>query len=70
MSRHDVGVEIVQRGRIDGSISAAIEQAAIELGAGIIVMGAYGHSRLREYVFGGVTRELTQNSRVPLLLAH
>jgi len=70
LSRYDIGVEIVQRGRIGGSVSAAIEQAALELDAGLIVMGAYGHSRLREYFFGGVTRELTQRSRVPLLLAH
>lgn len=70
LSRYGVGVEIVQRGRIDGSISAAIGQAALELGAGIVVMGAYGHSRLRELVFGGVTRELTRSSAIPLLLAH
>lgn len=70
LSRYGIQVEIVQRGRIDGSIAAAIEQAAVELGAGAIVMGAYGHSRLRELVFGGVTRELTRNCPVPLLLAH
>lgn len=70
LSRYDISVEIVQRGRIDGDIAAAVEQAAIEIGGGVIVMGAYGHSRLREFVFGGVTRELTRYSRVPLLLAH
>ena len=70
LSRYGIGVEIVQRGRIDDSIAAAISQAAQELGAGIIVMGAYGHSRLREFVLGGVTRELTETSSVPLLLSH
>lgn len=33
-------------------------------------MGAYGHSRLRETLFGGVTRELMKSSRLPLIMAH
>ena len=39
-------------------------------GAGLIVAGGYGHSRLREAVFGGVTRELLRHSPCPLLLSH
>jgi nucleotide-binding universal stress UspA family protein len=35
-----------------------------------MVMGAFGHSRLRELVFGGVTRTMLREVRVPLLLAH
>jgi nucleotide-binding universal stress UspA family protein len=35
-----------------------------------MVTGAYGHSRYREWMVGGVTRELLERSRVPLLLAH
>jgi nucleotide-binding universal stress UspA family protein len=42
----------------------------VELSASYIVMGAYGHSRLRETVLGGVTRELIASTNVPLLLAH
>ncbi|MFN2260040.1 MAG: universal stress protein, partial [Parasphingopyxis sp.] len=38
--------------------------------AGLIVMGGYGHSRLREFLLGGVTRELLERSPLPLLLAH
>jgi nucleotide-binding universal stress UspA family protein len=34
------------------------------------VMGAYGHSRLREWVLGGVTRDMIARSDTPLLLAH
>jgi nucleotide-binding universal stress UspA family protein len=70
LSRWDIGVDIVERPPIDGSASGAIRRAARELGSGVVVMGAYGHSRLREYVFGGVTRELTCNSAVPLLMSH
>jgi nucleotide-binding universal stress UspA family protein len=41
-----------------------------DLGAGLLVLGAYGHSRLREYVFGGATRYVLQNMNVPVLLSH
>ena len=70
LSRWSVSVEIFQRGPIGESVSSAIEQAAQELDAGVIVMGAYGRSRLREFLLGGVTRELTGRSDRPLLLAH
>jgi len=43
---------------------------ARELGADLIVMGGYGHSRLRQFVFGGVTRALIAALPVPLLLSH
>ena len=38
--------------------------------AAFVVQGAYGHSRLRETLFGGVTRGLLANAPVPLFLAH
>ncbi|HZF46292.1 MAG TPA: universal stress protein, partial [Sphingomonadaceae bacterium] len=38
--------------------------------AGMLVMGAYGHSRLRENILGGVTRGMLQKAKLPLLLAH
>lgn len=69
LARHDVHVEIVERPSV-GSISQIIHEAAREAGAGLIVMGAYGHSRLRELLLGGVTRDLIVDSDVPLLLAH
>lgn len=68
LARHGIEAEIIQRPKIDGSVSAAIEQAAVELGAGLIVMGAYGHSRLREFLLGGVTHDLINGCRLPLLL--
>jgi nucleotide-binding universal stress UspA family protein len=51
-----------------GEPTAQLERIAGELGAGLIVAGAYGHSRLREWVFGGVTRRLINpSSRCSLL---
>jgi nucleotide-binding universal stress UspA family protein len=39
-------------------------------GIDLLVMGAYGHSRLRELVLGGVTRQLFQQMTVPVLMSH
>lgn len=43
---------------------------AEKIAADLIVAGAYGHSRFREWILGGVTQELLDASPVPLLLAH
>lgn len=56
-----------QKGR---TIAHALLDAARELAASSLVMGAYGHSRLRETVLGGVTRDLLSETSIPLLLAH
>ncbi len=41
-----------------------------ELGSQVIVLGAYGHSRLRDLVLGGVTQHMLRNTTVPLFLSH
>jgi nucleotide-binding universal stress UspA family protein len=69
LSRHDVHAELHELPR-EGAISATITGTAHRLGAGLIVMGVFGHSRLRELLLGGVSRELLDHSKVPLLLAH
>jgi nucleotide-binding universal stress UspA family protein len=51
---------------VAAQLAAAAEQAAADL----IVAGAYGHTRIRELVFGGVTRSLIISSPVPCLLSH
>uniref|UniRef100_UPI003F49975F universal stress protein n=1 Tax=Cupriavidus yeoncheonensis TaxID=1462994 RepID=UPI003F49975F len=43
---------------------------AADCGADLIVMGAYGHGRMRELVLGGVTRTMLQSMTVPVLLSH
>ncbi|WP_338467496.1 universal stress protein [Novosphingobium sp. ZN18A2] len=69
LSRHDIHAELHEVAP-EGSISSTIEATAKRLGAGLIVMGVYGHSRLRELLLGGVSRDLLDNATVPLLLAH
>jgi nucleotide-binding universal stress UspA family protein len=44
------------------------EARALE--ADLMVMGGYGHSRLREFVFGGVTRALSRSATMPVLMSH
>ena len=41
-----------------------------EAGADLLVMGAYGHSRLREFALGGVTRHVLEEARLPVLMGH
>jgi len=52
-----------------GHAAAQLGRIASEVGAGLVVAGAYGHSRLREWVFGGVTKELINPSKRCSLLS-
>lgn len=52
------------------SIGSALQDAAIDAGAQLLVMGAYGHSRLRDFVLGGATRDILNNLKLPVLLSH
>jgi nucleotide-binding universal stress UspA family protein len=69
LARHGVQVEVVVE-RTRATAGNALIGIARACGAGLMVSGAYGHSRLREWVLGGVTRELLERAPVPLLLAH
>lgn len=51
-------------------VSDVLVRHAAEVGADMIVMGAYGHSRLREAVLGGATRAMLEKAPVPVLMAH
>jgi nucleotide-binding universal stress UspA family protein len=53
-----------------GDVGGYLDTIALENGADIIVAGAYGHSRLREWAFGGVTRHLLQQGSTCALLMH
>jgi nucleotide-binding universal stress UspA family protein len=52
------------------TIGAMLNRHAEQSGADILVMGGFGHSRFREFLFGGVTVELTETASVPLLMAY
>lgn len=74
----DIAVYLARRGlkvtvdRLPGAghlISDVLMQRAADMQADLIVMGAYGHSRLRERIFGGVTRSMLEKPPLPLFLA-
>lgn len=69
LSRHDIHAEC-HEAECKGSVSATIAAFAQAQGAGLIVMGLFGKSRLRELLLGGVSRDLLDRSVLPLLLAH
>lgn len=70
LSRHGIASELYPSAREGRSTAAALADAAGSVAAEYLVMGAYGHTRLREAVLGGVTRAMLLRSTLPLLLAH
>jgi len=69
LRRHRVVVGAKTVLRPDGTASEQIKDAAKSEKAGLIVAGAYGHTRLGEWIFGGVTRDLLQTSKVCCLFS-
>lgn len=69
LSRHGVPVDVVREHAHDGAATALLGIAR-DASADLIVAGAYGHNRIREWFIGGATRELLDAGTVPLLLAH
>jgi len=70
LARHRVPVTVDALPSAGQSVAGRLLSHAAECGANLIVMGGYGHWRLRETLFGGVTRDMIRQSEVPLLLAH
>ena len=54
----------------DISVADTLLSASSDFGSDLIVLGAYGHARLREIAFGGTTRSMLANAPLPLLLSH
>ncbi|SNR32495.1 universal stress protein [Puniceibacterium sediminis] len=69
LSRHDIECDIDLLPRMKARIADVIKQHTSDTQSDLLVMGAYGHSKLREQLLGGVTRELVQNSGMPMFLA-
>lgn len=52
------------------SIGTALQQHSIKIGGNLLVMGGYGHSRVRDFVLGGATEGILANLQLPVLLSH
>jgi nucleotide-binding universal stress UspA family protein len=70
LSRHGVHAEASAITSDDVEAGALLLSRAADLAADLLVMGAYGHSRLREVVLGGATREIFRSMTLPVLMAH
>ncbi|MFW6076463.1 MAG: universal stress protein [Hyphomicrobiales bacterium] len=70
LSRHGVKATTEALPTSGIGIGEALLSHASDLGADLLVMGAYGHSRTREYVFGGATRTIFGSMTVPVLMSH
>lgn len=68
LSRHDVHAEMIRETKGSHSVEDRLVATASALGASYLVMGAYGHNRAREFLFGGVTRSLLKECPLPLVI--
>ncbi len=70
LARHGVKAQIERTVSAGLPVGEALLSRAADLGADLIVMGAYGHSRLREVLLGGATRSVLRSMTVPVLMSH
>lgn len=70
LSRHGIECEMIELSRDDTPIADTLFAAAQSRECSLMVMGAYGRSRLAELLLGGVTRQSLSNPKMPILLAH
>ncbi len=70
LARHDVKVQVTTLPAADSDVANVILSHVAESAADMVVMGGYGHSRLREFVLGGATRDILASMTVPVLMSH
>ncbi|WP_085311204.1 universal stress protein [Planktotalea arctica] len=70
LSHHGCNVTVSQFPTGGKEVAECILHRAKEQGAGLVVMGAYGHARMMEAIFGGTTRTMLDQTEMPVLLAH
>ncbi|OSQ52605.1 universal stress protein [Marivita geojedonensis] len=70
LARHGVKVEIDVLSKTMPRVSDVMRRHVTDISADLVVMGAYGHSRFREAILGGATRNMLENCEVPVFMAH
>jgi nucleotide-binding universal stress UspA family protein len=70
LARHDVKVEIHTVPAADVDVANAILSYVADSSGTLIVMGGYGHAKLREVILGGVTRDMLKSMTVPVFMSH
>lgn len=70
LARHGVKVEVSVLAKTEPLVSEVLKRHLRDQNADLLVMGAYGHSRLREAILGGATRAMLEGTEVPVFMAH
>jgi len=70
LARHGVTCEIDVLSKTLSRVSDILNRHAVDTESDMIVMGAYGHSRFREAILGGATRNMLEQAKVPVFMAH
>jgi nucleotide-binding universal stress UspA family protein len=70
LSRHGVNAESHSLRNIRGSVKEELQSQMLDTGADMVIMGCYGHSRFREMILGGVSRDVLTSLPFPVLLAN
>lgn len=70
LARHGVHVDVQRVSSMDVSIAELLLNRIVDESIDMLVMGAYGHARMREIWLGGVTRRLMESMTVPVLISH
>ena len=70
LRRKGIAAAALSVGEKLGATANQVEQAAGDIGADLIVMGAYGHARWRESILGGVTQHMLAEPKLPVLMVH
>ncbi|MGE4219174.1 MAG: universal stress protein [Alphaproteobacteria bacterium] len=70
LSRHELRAEVVRLESRGRPIAETLQGAARERGAGLLVMGGFGHSRMRDFVLGGATQGVLASLKMPVMLSH
>jgi nucleotide-binding universal stress UspA family protein len=70
LARHGLNVTVEKVERQGNDVTATLVNRAGTIGADLCVMGGYGHNRFREFVLGGVTRNMLEQMTIPTLMSH
>jgi len=70
LARHGVNVEVTILAQTLPRVSEVLTRHVADTDADMLVMGAYGHSRFREAILGGATRNMLEHAKVPVFMAH
>jgi nucleotide-binding universal stress UspA family protein len=70
LARHGVNCVATELSKKSGNVGNTLLSYAHDTSSDLVVMGCYGHSRIREFVIGGVTRYVLKQAKIPILLSH